>query len=180
MSASQSEKWKELAVLAQDGDKRAYAELLKTIVPFIKSRIAGQLANPDWVDEITQEILISVHKSLYSYSGDRPFTPWLMAIIQFRKTDFLRKHYRHKELKSKSKADTEIFDTHVTEQVYAGELKDIENAISGLPELQQKIFRMIKVEGYSAKEVAKELDMSVSAVKVSAHRTANKLKDMLG
>ena len=59
-------------------------------------------------------------------------------------------------------------------------MKDIESALADLPENQRKVFEMIKIHGYSAKEVADEMGMSVSAVKVSAHRTMNKLKDRLG
>ncbi len=177
---SQNELWKDLAIKAQSGDKRAYTALLTDILPFIKSRIAGGLSNPDWVDDIAQEVLISVHKSLNSYSPDRPFKPWLNAIIQFRRTDLLRKYYRDKKTKERSKENIDIFGQNVTFQTTSGELKDIEKAIASLPAKQQKIFRMIKVEGYSAKEVASEMDMSVSAVKVAAHRTTNKLKDMLG
>lgn len=176
----QNEEWSALAVRAQGGDKRAYAQLLNELVPFIKGRITGGLANSDWVDDVTQDVLISVHKSLNTYSVDRPFKPWLSAIIQFRRTDFLRKHYKSKKIKESSAENTEIFEQHVTSVGHAGELKDIEGAIATLPEKQQKIFTMMKVEGYSAKEVAAEMDMSVSAVKVSAHRTAAKLKEMLG
>ena len=176
----ENEQWDNLAVKAQSGDKRAYAMLLTQIVPFIKARIAGGLSNPDWVEDITQEVLISVHKSLNSYSSDRPFKPWLSAIIQFRRTDMLRKYYRDKKTKELCKENTDIFAKNVTFQATTGELKDIEAAIGSLPVKQQKIFKMMKVEGYSAKEVANEMDMSVSAVKVSAHRTTNKLKDILG
>lgn len=177
---SQNEKWKDLATKAQSGDKRAYTALLTDILPFIKARLAGGLSNPDWVEDIAQEVLISVHKSLNSYSSDRPFKPWLNAIIQFRRTDLLRKHYRDKNTKERSRENIDIFGQNVTFQATSGELKDIEKAIASLPVKQQKIFRMMKVEGYSAKEVASEMDMSVSAVKVAAHRTTNKLKDMLG
>ena len=177
---SQSDIWNELAIQSQSGDKRAYNRLLSELVPYIKMRISGSLANPDWVEEITQEILISVHKSLNSYSSDRPFKPWLNAIIQFRRTDFLRKHYKNKNVKDVSQKNSEIFADNVTDNRHAGELKDIEKAMATLPEKQQKIFRLMKIEGYSAIEVAEEMEMSVSAVKVSAHRTAGKLKDMLG
>ena len=171
--------WKELAVKAQAGNQKAYAQLLTDITPYIKSRIAGSLANQDWIEDITQEILISVHKSLNTYSSERPFKPWLNAIIQFRRTDFLRKHYKTKETKERTQENIDIFEQSVTFQHSSGELKDIESAIGSLPEKQQKIFRMIKIEGYTAKEVAEEMEMTVSAVKVSAHRTTNKLKGML-
>lgn len=176
---SQGEVWKELAILAQSGDKLAYSNLLKDIYPFIKSRVASGLANVDWIDDVAQDVLISVHKSLESYSPERPFRPWLMAIIQFRKTDFLRKHYKNKTVKENTYEKIDIFSENVTDSPHAGELKDIEAALEDVPEKQKEIFLRIKVDGYSAQEVADQMDMSVSAVKVSAHRTANKLKKML-
>jgi DNA-directed RNA polymerase specialized sigma24 family protein len=39
---------------------------------------------------------------------------------------------------------------------------------------------MMKIEGYTAKETAARLGMNESAVKVSAHRTMHKLKELLG
>ena len=176
---TQDEKWKSLAVQAQEGNKRAYSQLLHEILPYIKNVIRGGLANPDWVEDIAQEVLISVHKSLNTYSPDRSFTPWLMAIINFRKTDFLRKHYRGKKTKESVAENTDIFDQNVTNPSFAGEWKDIETALQELPDNQRKIFEMMKLKGYSAKEVADEMGMTVSAVKVSAHRTANKLKERL-
>ncbi len=177
---NQDEEWQNLAVLSQKGDKRAYSELLNALVPFIQGRLSGGLANIDWIEDITQEVLISVHKSLDTYSGDRPFKPWLNSIIQFRRTDFLRKHYKVKKVKEASIEKSDIFEEDVTFSTNAGELKDIENAMKSLPEKQQRIFKRMKIEGYTAQEVADEMDMSVSAVKVSAHRTTVKLKDMLG
>ena len=41
------------------------------------------------------------------------------------------------------------------------------------------MFTMMKVEGYTAKEVAQKMDMTESAVKVSVHRTMIKLKEIL-
>ena len=41
------------------------------------------------------------------------------------------------------------------------------------------IFTMIKIEGYTAKEVANTMGVSESAVKVAAHRTSIKLKGIL-
>ena len=176
---SQSEIWTEYAAKAQAGDKAAYNSLLREIAPFIKNYILKSLANPDWADDIAQEVLMSVHRSLNTYSPERPFKPWLMAIINFRRTDYLRKHYNARENKQTTLEDHGFQRMHVTNPDYAGEYKDIEAALETLPENQRKVFEMIKIQGYSAKEVANEMGMSVSAVKVSAHRTTKKLKDIL-
>lgn len=180
ISNSQPDQWQEWAAAAQNGDKRAYASLLGELAPYIQNVIIKTLSNQDAAEDIAQEVLISVHKSLASYSPDRPFKPWLMAIINFRRTDYLRKHYAQREDKTTTTEENYEFEAaNVTKPAHAGELKDIEAALATLPEQQQRIFRMIKIEGYTAREVANEMDMNESAVKVSAHRTMKKLQGLL-
>ena len=175
---TQEEIWKALALEAQAGDKRAYNQLLRELVPFIHSVVVPRIANPDWAGDITQEVLLSIHKSLHTFAPDRPFKPWLISIINFRKTDFLRQYYNRHGNKKVS-VDEHIFQAqHVTEPNMIGEYKDVEAAMADLPEKQREIFRLLKIEGYTAKEVALKMDMSESAVKVSAHRTLNKLKEL--
>ena len=176
---SKDELWTSLAVKAQQGDKVSYNQLLSDLIPFIKSVIAGSLANPDWIDEVVQEVLISVHKSLHTYSADRPFKPWLVSIIHFRRTDLLRKHYRKGGDKQTSTDNQEFIGQHVTKPYSAGELKDIEKALEQVSDKQRELFLLTRVEGYSMKEVAVRKGMSVSAVKVSVHRTSEKLKAFL-
>lgn len=172
--------WRELAAQAQKGERGPYNQLLREIAPYIRNAVIGRLASPDWADDITQDVLISVHKSLATYSPDRPFTPWLAAIISFRRTDFLRRHYAARDNRRASLDDAEFLKTHVTNPDHAGEYKDVEKALVELPEGQRKVFELVKIQGHSAKDVAREMGMSVSAVKVSAHRTLAKLKEKLG
>ena len=180
MSTSQADQWQKWAIAAQGGDKAAYNALLTELAPYIKNVIINSLSNQDAAEDIVQEVLISVHRSLSSYKGDRPFKPWLMAIINFRRTDFLRKHYSQRDDKTATIDDNpEFMASNVTNSPYAGELKDIQAAMEKLPDEQKRIFQMIKIEGYSAKEVANKMKMKESAVKVSAHRTMKKLQGML-
>ena len=176
---TQAEQWSRLAAEAQAGNKASYNQLLSEIFPYIRNSLVGGLANPDWADDIAQEVLISVHKSLHTYSGDKPFKPWLMAITNFRRTDFLRKHYAKRADKQAPIDVLEFSKEYVTHPEHAGEYKDIEKALQSLPEQQRKIFEMIKIHGFTAKEVANETGMSVSAVKVSAHRTTKKIRAIL-
>lgn len=173
------EMWQYWAGAAQKGDKAAYNLLLRDIVPYIRNILLPRLSNPDWADDITQEVLVSVHKSLHTYSAERPFKPWLLTIIHFRRTDFLRKHYSARDHKQTTTDDTAFKRSHVTKPSHAGEFKDVEGALSCLPEKQRRVFTLMRIDGYTAKEVAGRMGMSVSAVKVSVHRTTNKLKKML-
>lgn len=171
--------WSHLAAQAQKGDKRAYNRLLQGLTPFIRNYLSPRLANADWVDDVTQNVLISVHKALKTYDPDRPFIPWLMSIIHFRRMDFLRKYYRRQRHNHTSLDHPEFIHSHVTDPAHAGEYKDIEAALETIPKKQRMIFRLIKIEGYKAREVAEQTGMSVSAVKVWAHRTMKKIRKKL-
>jgi RNA polymerase sigma-70 factor (ECF subfamily) len=177
---SQSAQWQAWAAAAQQGDKKAYSALLGEIAPYIRNILSGSLSSTDAAEDVMQEVLISVHKSLKSYNPELAFKPWLSAIINFRRTDYLRKYYARRDDKTATTADNpEFLAQNVTNPAHAGELKDIELALSTLPKKQQHIFRRIKLEGYSAKEVANEMNMNETAVKVSAHRTMKKLQSYL-
>ncbi len=178
-SINSEDEWRALAILSQKGDKRAYTQLLTEISQYIKALISRGISDTDALDDITQEVLISVHKSLKTYSPDKAFKPWLNAIIQFRKTDFLRKYYATHQDKVASLDILEFSRKNVTEPSVSGELRDIENALQRLPNKQRQIFMRVKIEGYSIAEVAKEMNMRESAVKVSAHRAMKKLQGML-
>ena len=177
---TQPDEWQEWAIAAQGGDKRAYALLLGALAPYIRNVVIKSLSSQDMAEDIAQEVLISVHKSLSSYQADRPFKPWLMAIINFRRIDYLRKHYAQRQDKTTTiDNNPEYLAANVTNPNNLGELKDIEDALDTLPEQQQRIFKMIKIQGFTAQEVANEMDMKESAVKVSAHRTMKKLQVLL-
>ena len=176
---SSDNQWPELAKAAQTGDKRAYSQLLKEIYPFIRGVLIPKLSNPEWADDIAQEVLISVHKSLHTYSPERAFKPWLNAIVHYRKADYLRKHYANRANVSVPVEEQINLSDNVTSPEDFSEYRNIERELDKLPKKQQEVFRLVKIEGYSTQEVAEKTGMSESAVKVSAHRTLEKLKQNL-
>ena len=175
-----SKNWDELATQAQQGDKSAYSSLLRSIAPYIKSVISPGLANPHWVDDIVQDVLMSVHKSLVRYMPDQPFKPWLNAIIRYRRADFLSQYYKQQEDINVSLDDAEGVEEG-SEDPIAGlhDLQAVEAALSQLPPQQQTVFKLLRIDGFSVKEVAKQTGISESAVKVTAHRCSQKIKEFL-
>lgn len=177
---SNSAEWSDLAAAAQQGDSRAYNRLLSEIAPYLRAILLRGLSDKGAVEDIVQEILISVHKSLRTYTPDRPFKPWLLAIANFRRTDYLRRHYAgNRQLQVPLEEADHVPAAAVTLSEGAGEYKDVQAALDSLPPRQRDVFTKLKIEGYTAQEVANQTGMNVSAVKVSAHRTLQKLKTML-
>lgn len=161
-----------------NGDKHAYADLLRETARLLRPFLSRRLSFDSEVDDLLQEILISIHKARHTYDGMRPYKPWAYAIAKFRLQDYLREHYadhlRHAvEL---SEVENDLHED-VTESAISYE--SISGEIHKLPEKQVTILRMIHQEGYTAKEVATMMGMNESAVKVAAHRAYKILRKKL-
>lgn len=55
----------------------------------------------------------------------------------------------------------------------------ITNNLKNIGEIEYKIFTKFYYEGKKVKQIAKEMNMSVSNVKIKLHRTRNKMKEIL-
>lgn len=174
------DKYSALTVLFRsglEGNQADYARFLTSITPLLKRMVGRRLAACD-VEDVTQEILISIHKARHTYDGVRPLVPWLASIAQFRITDHLRKHYTQRQDKTVDISEWENILTDVTEGGVDHE--SIDELLEGLPEAHKRILTLMHVEGYTAKEVGKQLAMNESAVKVAAHRAIKKIRIKFG
>ena len=83
-----------LMAASQNGDARAYQALLRACVPFAATIARRQGVPADRVEDVVQEILLTIHRARATYDPLRPFLPWLRAIAQRRAIDALRSRYR--------------------------------------------------------------------------------------
>jgi RNA polymerase sigma-70 factor (ECF subfamily) len=167
-----------LMKLSLSGDKRAYAVLLQETARLLRPFLARRLNSGSEVDDLLQEILISIHKARHTYDGERPYKPWAYAIAKFRLQDHLRAHYAdhlHHAVEL-SEVENDLQEP-VTKSVISYE--SISGEIEKLPPKQAAILQMMHQEGYTAKEVAEKIGMKESAVKVAAHRAYKILRKIL-
>ncbi len=168
----------ELMRLSLAGDRQAYSSLLAESARLLRPYLAKRVKNFHDVEDILQEILISLHKARHTYDGNRSYAPWLYAIAHYRLQDYLRKYYVNPLRGASEIAEAENIPAgDVTETGFSYE--SISSEIENLSGKQPNILRMIHNEGYTAKEVAQKMGMSESAVKVSAHRAYKILREKL-
>jgi RNA polymerase sigma-70 factor, ECF subfamily len=160
------------------GDQQAYAALLLETSRLLRPFLARRLSIAHEVDDLLQEILLSIHKARHTYDGNRPYKPWVYAIAKFRLQDHLRAHYSDQLRHAGDLSEMEEFlHEDVTESVFSYE--SISGEVQKLPEKQAAILRLMHQEGYTAKEVAEKIGMKESAVKVAAHRAYKMLRQKL-
>ncbi|MGH7007362.1 MAG: sigma-70 family RNA polymerase sigma factor [Stellaceae bacterium] len=173
--------WSRLMAAAQDGDRKAYETLLREIVPYVRAVARHTHAAPDRVEEVVQDVLLTVHRVRHTYDPARPFRPWLAAIARRRAIDALRRHRRTETHEISDQYAYETFadiaaNRHAEMPTTAAGLRA---AIADLPAQQREAVQLLKVRGLSLAQASAETGKSTAALKVNMHRAVKTLRRRL-
>jgi RNA polymerase sigma-70 factor (ECF subfamily) len=183
-SIERARKDQELSALmrrAQDGDRIAYAALLKEVLPILKRVVQARLGFVPAMDreDLVQDILLSLHAARATYDPERAFIPWLMTIAHNRMVDQARRNSR----RSANEVAVDEYPAQLAEDNPAagdiGDPEELRRAIKLLPKGQRSAIELLKLREMSLKEAAQATGMSVSALKVSVHRAIKTLRASL-
>ena len=133
------------------------------------------------IEDLVQEILLSVHAVRATFDPKRPFLPWLSTIAHNRLIDSARRYYRGKSHEIQMDELPVTFADAWT-NVEGEEYRDPEElsiAIRSLPEGQREAIEMVKLREMSLKEAAAASGTTVGALKVSIHRAVLNLRKAL-
>jgi len=174
-----NKRWSQLMTLVQSGHQKAYYQLLSEISMVLKQYFAKRLWNQDFVDDLAQETLLNLHQSRHTYHPNSPFINWLFAIAHHKLIDFIRKYERQI---SREVSNEALFKSICSQSIQESvEFSiDIEKALATLSDKQRQAVEYHKLKGLSVKESAQKMGISVSALKVNAHRAYKALKKILG
>ena len=180
MTAEQESQSAALMRLAQAGDQIAYASLLAMLTGIARQFARRRLGAVPWIDDVVQETLLAIHGARHTWQADRSFAPWFYAILSNRLIDVLRRE--HRVAAREVGADSTDFPepTANAESNEGIDVEAIRAAVAALPARQRQVIQELKFEDRSVREVAGRLNMSESAVKVTAHRGYRALRQLLG
>jgi RNA polymerase sigma-70 factor (ECF subfamily) len=159
---------------AQTGDSRAYARLLHAVLPGVRQyvRSARGFLGPADVEDLVQDVMLSLHAVRATYDPQRPFMPWLLAIARNRLADGARRYVRrsaHEVLVDELPVTFVDDETNNSKETY-GDVDALKHAIEALPKQQRTAVEMLKLREMSLKEAAAASGLSIGALKVSMHR----------
>lgn len=180
MTQEQETRAAELIRRAQAGEEDAYAELLVLLTAVTRRYVRFRLGAPvPWLDDVVQETLIAVHQARHTFDGHRPFAPWFYAIARNRFVDGLRRAERVRQHEVVCDVWPESFNaTHDgTSHV---DLEAVRRALASLPPRQREVVEAMKLRDESVRDIAARLGMTMTAVKVTAHRGYRTLRRALG
>jgi RNA polymerase sigma-70 factor (ECF subfamily) len=158
-----------LMAASQQGDRLAYEALLESLGRVVSLYVRRRVGAADFVEDIVQDVLLSIHRARHTWNPARPFAPWFYAVTHNRMLDAVRRHRRSIAREVSVDVVPPVVWSFVpeTEAVSAA---DLSQALRQLTPAQRVVVEKLKLQEMSVKDVARETGMSESNVKVTAHR----------
>ena len=172
--------WSIFMARAQNGDGRAYNQLLTEITPYLRLLVGRHHRSPQDVEDTVQDILLTIHSVRQIYDPTRPFTPWLVAIGRRRIIDRLRQQGRSTARETPLNEDHETIADAETNLETRADGRSLREAVEKLPPGQREAITLLKLQEMSLKEAADRSGMSIAALKVATHRALKSLRAILG
>jgi RNA polymerase sigma-70 factor (ECF subfamily) len=171
-------KERELIARAQDGDRAAFAALVRAHQDEVYTLARRLVGDPHLAADIAQETLVRAWRALPRFRGDAQLSTWLHRITvntAWTQKDRARRsaalplddYYELPALPGRDDPET------------AGQLLELRgqlrHALDQLPEGQRQVVVMKDIYGWSHGEIAGVMGISVAAAKVRLHRARARL-----
>lgn len=160
-----------------DGDESTFRLLVQRHKEKVRNIIYLTIGDSGSVDDIAQEVFITVYKNLKKFRFESLFTTWLYRITVNKSKDFIRKKNVRKIFVPIKEASGELNYDSTTEKNDTSKI--VMNAISKLP-AKLKIPLLLKdIEGFSYQEIAESTNCEIGTVKSRIFRAREGLKKIL-
>lgn len=177
-----------LAVLARNGDRDAFEQLVDLYKDKIYHLAYRMLGQSHEAEDVLQETFLRVFANLDKYDPNRKFSTWIYRIGNNLCIDRLRKRRKAYSLDAES-GDHEGIDGYAMyrgserspeEQYVLSEMQlNVRNAIDKLPEKYKSVVVLRYLHDLSLQEISEVLDLPVTTIKTRVHRGREYLRQKL-
>ena len=169
------------------GDDAAFAELYDAIAPRLLGFLRKATRDDDAAEDLMQQTLLHIHRERGTFIPGAAVAPWAYAIARRLMIDGVRRRRLERRLFADAPDDDDRAAVEpaqstagVEELLHARRLEGrVREQLDDLPESQRTAYRLLQQEGLSLKAAAETLGVSVTAVKLRAHRAYVALRAVL-
>lgn len=167
----------ELMAAYVGGRADAFGTLFERYAPMLLRVMRRQIRNGDDAEELVQQTFLQLHRARNDFEPGRRLRPWLMTIAYNLRREYFRRRMRKPEaaLEHEPPASERGGDPLERHE----DANRVRAALEMLPAGQRDVIVMHWFEEMSFPDVAEVLGLSVSAVKVRAHRGYKVLRQAL-
>lgn len=148
-------------------------------------RYLTRLVGPGEAEDLTQTVMLKIHRALPGFRGDSALATWIYRIA----TNTARDSFRGKGTQPETDPDVEAEEAGDALALQAASLEEtvirqemsvcVREFIDQLPDRYRAVLVLSELEGFSNAEIAAILEVTLGTVKIRLHRAREKLRDAL-
>lgn len=159
-----------------NGEKEVFRTLVNRHKEKVRNIIFITLSEIDAIDDIAQEVFITVFKNLKKFRYESQFTTWLYRITINKCKDYLRKK-KVRRIFSPVDEDYDFSSTEIDENNDVRVI--VRTAIDRLPDKLRIPMILRDLEGLSYQEISETLELDLGTVKSRIFRARESLRKNL-
>lgn len=160
-----------------NGNESTFRTLVIKHKEKVRNLVFITLGDTEYVDDISQDVFISVYHKIKEFRFESKFTTWLYRITVNKCRDYLRKKKVRSIFVPIGDYDREYPTRPHSENYDIPQL--VQNAIAKLPEKLKVPLVLRDIDGLSYKEIADQLGTEVGTIKSRIFRAREHLKFLL-
>jgi RNA polymerase sigma-70 factor (ECF subfamily) len=177
-----------LVAKAQTGNLEAFEALIRRHSPCVYRTLMAILADPEEAKDAMQDVFLSAFKNIAKFAGRSKFSTWLVSIARNTAFQRLRDRKNMESLDEDVSGEEEEFRPRQVrawqddpELMYShAEIRQlVEKGIMRLPTKLRVVVMLRDIEQLSTEEVARQLALSVPALKARLFRGRLMLRELL-
>jgi RNA polymerase sigma-70 factor (ECF subfamily) len=178
----------ELIRRAQQGDQRAFNEIVTAYRKRILGTIGRCIGRPEDVEDVGQEVFLRLYFSLDQLRTPEVFEPWLYRLTVNAAFDYLRRQKRRNESRMSDLSEQQVMMADAlaggrqsSEEQERNRIRDTVQDLLGNVSEEDRILLLLKeVEGLSLKELEKIYQVNENALKVRLFRARQRVLKAYG
>ena len=160
-------------------DNKAYEILYKKYYRVLYS-IALRYARTSFeAEDILQDSFVKIFKSISSYQMEGSFEGWLKRIVQNTAINSYKSNLKFNNNINVADEGQEVMDDNFTAIFETFETKDVLTLLNNLPDGYRIIINFYCIEGYTHKEIAEMLNISIGTSKSQLFKAKEYLKKVI-
>jgi len=170
----------QLIARCQNGDTAAFGLLVQNYRRQLYSYLLKLSGDRFSAEDLFQETLIRVWRSIPKYNNKNKFSSWLFSIAHNLAIDSFRKRKVKNIFHANDEANNFIASTNHEKEIEFNETKMmLQQAVLTLPEKQKEVFLLRQHGEMTFKEIAKTTDQPLNTVLSHMNYAVKKLKKVL-
>jgi RNA polymerase sigma-70 factor (ECF subfamily) len=161
---------------ARRGDSAAFGALVRRYMQPAYAVALARLREPADAEDVCQEAFVTALKRIEECRDPDRFGAWLLAIVRNRAHDYGRKLAVRASLPLGPETAAHARDDPQADLERSERRGDLLRAIGVLTELQREVLLLRDFEGWSHREIARQLEISEGSARVHLHNGRKALR----